>query len=94
MDGVRAKITPTLEADGMLQVQIDWVRVEGGVPGEVLSSESFRVSPARAGCAYFSRAVAPASAVSEGTFWLDEDGRRHFLLDARPAALSATGKEI
>lgn len=94
MDGVRAKITPTLNVKGLIHLKIDWISVEADLPGEVRFSEEFALSPERPGCSYVSRVCVGEATVLPGTFWLDEEGRRHFRLDAEVALLGLAGGVI
>lgn len=95
--GLRARISPRLTDDGLIEVAVEWVEVdEASNHGEVKLAEQFRMSPAKgaAGCKWFSRLTVHSGNVQPGTFWTDEAGRRHFVVNAEPGTMQAIGQEL
>jgi len=90
MDGLRTRVSAEL-VDGLIRVTVGWVEVENGRPGAELFTETFAISPDRAGCSYFSRVVFDKGEVLPGTFWVDEAGNRHFVMAADPGLVGLIG---
>jgi len=93
---IRAKVNARIDDDGMIRVVIEWVDVENErVVGEPKLHEEFRFSPERgaAGACYVSRAAWTQGEERGGTFWLDEHGKRHFILRAEAGEFDMTGEK-
>lgn len=94
MDGLRFRVTPTLDLDGMIHVKLELCDVRGEQVAGVVLSEEWRVSPKRAGCACVSRACFAEGQALPGTFWEDEEGRRHFVVQAEAGEIGLVGQPI
>ena len=89
---IRAKITPTWSED-LVHIVIEWIRVENETPGEVVYTESFSMTKERMGVsAYVTKGMANVFDDQPNTFWLDENGNRHFVLHVDPATLFSEGQ--
>jgi hypothetical protein len=87
---IRGKLTPSVDAAGVVKILIEWVNVLDGetVAGPPLAVEEFQVGPARLGkVSYVTKAEFSEGTLRQGTFWLDEAGNRHFVIDADAGAL-------
>jgi hypothetical protein len=89
---LRAKITAKPKR-GFVHVTVDWVDVVENVVGATQFTEEFRVSKEIPVCGYVSRVAFTEAVVSPGTFWLDEKGLRHFLLQADPGHIDHIGMD-
>lgn len=94
MDELRAQITPTIDLDGFVKIKIDWVRVVDSQVGEVIASEEFRISSTRVGCSYISRAAFNEGNFLPGTFWTDEQGKRHFIVQVNAGTIDMKLKGV
>lgn len=80
---LRARITPTVDAQGAACVKIEWVEIHEGMIHGVRHVEEFRVLPNRFGCSLISSVEVSEATVNEGrSLWVDENGKRHFRMKA------------
>lgn len=95
MNGIRARISSKADNDGFVNTTIEWMRVvDNQIIGAPLETEEFRMSMHRsASCSYVSRVVSQEADVTPGTFWIDEEGRRHFFVKADAGELHKIGME-
>lgn len=96
---IHAKITPRTEADGSVVVNIEWVEVNndpaiGPVIGKVVAQEDFRLGPARAGTAYITRVGFTEGNEAPQTFFVDAEGKRHFVAKMKAGHEKVTGLSI
>jgi hypothetical protein len=94
---IRAKISASYAVDGELAIKVEWIDVdEASNMGQVHATEQFTISgpKAKAGCAYVSRAAFDEGQFLPGTFWLDENGMRHFYMQADPGTFNLMGQPV
>ena len=89
---IRIKTTPSRK-DGHICVRVDYVNVEDERVTDIVFTEEFQIREDRQGCSYVSRAEFEAGHALPGTFWLDEEGRRHFHVKADPGFVGLFGTE-
>jgi hypothetical protein len=89
---IRCKITPAASELG-ITIRLEWVEIQDEQIVKVLGKEEFSVQARRQGCSYVSRAAFPVGQLLPGTFWLDERGSRHFVLDAEAGLVGMDGSQ-
>jgi hypothetical protein len=90
---IRAKITPRFAEDSVTLV-VEWVEIlEGEQVGKTLVREEFSIARRREGCSYVTRGGFDEGRMQPGTFWIDEEGRRHFVVQAEAGVVGLIGKE-
>lgn len=91
---IRLKITPRF-TDAGVRLLLEWVDIaEGELIAGVVASEEFELKQAREGCAYVTRGSFEEGTFLPGTFWIDEAGRRHFVLDAEAGHVGLFGENV
>lgn len=94
---IRCKITPkfTESGDGTPGVYLlmEWVEVVDEQIVGVIRSEEFELKQNREGCSYITRGGMDQGHFLPGTFWVDEQGHRHFVMQAEPGAVGLFGEE-
>lgn len=89
---IRCKITPRFTEAGFV-ITVEWVDIaEGEVITRTIGTEEFAITSAREGCAYVTRGGFDEGRMQPGTFWIDEAGRRHFVMDVEAGAIGLTGE--
>jgi hypothetical protein len=93
----RQRISANIDNDGFITFKVDVVELDDteeivGIP----HTEEFKISLDRLndGCSYVCRPGFVDANISPGTFWLDAEGRRHFIIDAEIGELVLDGKQL
>lgn len=89
MDGIRAKITPYLH-DGLIGINIEWVNIVNEQPGEVVAREEFRTDPEKE-FSYVSKISFIEGVELPGTFYLNKDGKRNFVISVDTGNIKLIG---
>ncbi len=90
---IRLRITPHFEGDAV-RFTLDWVEIgEGEQIVGVVATEEFALAAHREGCAYVTRGGFETGQMQPGTFWVDEKGSRHFVMNAEPGHVGLFGGE-
>lgn len=94
MDGIRLKLSAKTVGD-KIHFNLDWVDVVNEEIKSVIGNEEFAMSVKKceAGCAYVSRVSFREGEEGPGTFWIDENGLRHFLVSAEKGNFDFSGSE-
>ena len=91
MDGIHAMVSARVEGD-LILVTLQWVATKDGVIQPRVQTEQVRIGTSRPDVGYLSRAVFTSGAFVPGTFWVDENGHRHFVLEAEAGVIDMFGK--
>jgi len=91
---IRAKITPTITSSGGVYVRVDWCDVVEEKVVSVIAFEEFVIQKDREGASYVSKVAVENPVEMGGTFWLDEKGNRHFIVNIDPLLMNAVGEGI
>ncbi len=92
MTGIRAKLSVAFEPDGSILIQMDWVDVRDEKLVKTLATEKVRMN--RSGPSYISRTVFAEGSFLPGTFWVDEAGKRHFIMEAEAGVIPLVGHDM
>ena len=88
---IRCKVTPRFTDEGV-HVLLEWVEIGADeIILSVFATEEFAISRERIGSAYISRAAFAQGEVRPGTFWVDTNGNRHFVMMAEPGHIGTIG---
>lgn len=91
---IRAKITPQFIDDGV-KITVEWINVvEGEQIIGVVGVEEFTIAQKREGCGYVTRGGFDQGQMQPGTFWIDESGHRHFVMDAETGYVGLIGNSV
>jgi hypothetical protein len=89
---IRLKITPRFTEDGV-QLALEWVEIVNESIFRTVAVEEFAIAARREGCAYVTRGSFDVGQMMPGTFWIDEAGRRHFVIEAEAGLVGLTGSQ-
>ena len=87
---IRAKITP-VSREGGIFLKIEWCRIEDERIVEVMQTEEVLFADGGKAVSYISRAEFNDGNFRLGTFSLDAQGLRHFVLHADAVKMGVTG---
>lgn len=100
---IRCRITPKFtgmsrtdyeNGESGVHLLLEWVEVVDEQIVNVLATEEFVISADRAGCAYVTRGAFDEGRLLPGTFWVDEAGHRHFVMQAEAGVIGLTGETL
>lgn len=88
---IRLKITPRFTDAPGVHLLLEWVEVMDEQITQVVATEEFVLSRNREGCSYITRGSFDLGEMMPGTFWIDEAGHRHFVMQAEPGHIGLVG---
>lgn len=90
---IRCKVTPHFTDEGV-RIVLEWVEIVDEKIAAVVATEEFTLNANREGCSYVTRGGFDAGKLMPGTFWIDEKGSRHFVMEAEPGQVGMIGNTI
>ncbi len=90
---IHCKVTPKFTDSG-IYLLLEWVELVNEQIVRTVATEEFALAVNREGCSYITRCGFESGNVRPGTFWMDESGHRHFVMNAEPGVIGLIGQEV